>query len=227
MEFIRNNQNCVKFLNTDGISHKTWSLILRRFNHLGYNLPDETTLKEYINNDIFLQPDQSHDIIKIFQQAHDIDDDIPGDRKFSVQQIKEDNLKIKAAFGTTNQLSLAGYLLTDGSLMRMSYTGHQRDIDHREVASVLNIDTTLNASAGLIQFVSYGNIRLMGYGFELCKPPTDQQRPVLSRFIRTQPDCYVDLSNTNGQVVWHKEYDFAYPSQVLTDIDTYFNNLRL
>lgn len=220
MDFEKNNNGCIRFTDTSGITFDMWTKILNHMNHLGYAIPDENSVKKYFDRGVFLQKDQSIEVLKLFGELHD-------SPLYTSEQIKRDNEIAKRYFGLTDNFNCAGYLLTDGDMLNFSEDNYIRTHDHREIAYPLNISTEDSASAGLIQFVSYGNIRLMGHGFELCKPPTTSQRRILARLIRKTEDLYVDISNYEGNVV--KEFAYPIPSvnDVFVDIDGYFENLNI
>ena len=220
MNFETNDKGCIKFTDTSGINFDMWSLILKRLNWLGYGMPDEDSVKDYFDRGTFLQKDQSDEVLKIFGQMHETE-------KYDEAQIIRDNNIAKNYFGLTDKIGCAGYLLIDGDMLNFSYDGYIRSEDHRAIAYPLEIDTEDNASAGLIQFVSYGNIRLMGRGFELCKPPTQAQRTRLAEMIRKTEDLYVDISNHEGHVVKEFTYHYTTPGTVMRDIDKYFESLRI
>ena len=220
MNFIKNEDGCIRFTDTKGIDFKTWTLLLNRINWLGYAIPDEDSVKMYFDRGTFLNLDQSIEVLKVFGELHEPE-------IYSPAAIERDNQIAKEHFGLTGSFKLAGYLLIDGDLLKFSYDGYIRNIDHREIACPLHIDTDDDTSAGLIQFINYGNIRLLGRGFELCKPPTPAQRRRLASFIRNTADLYVDIANYMGTVVKSFYYPLASPSEVFCDIDNYFDSLKI
>lgn len=221
MNIEKRSDGRVRFTDTSGISYAMWTLFLARMSNLGYEWPDaENSIKEYFDRGIFLNLDQSTEVLKVLGELHDT-------RLYSEEQVARDNNLAKAYFGTTDRLDLAGYLLTDGTLLRLSYTGYMRDRDHREVAYPLDIDTSSDMSAGLTRFLNYGNIRLMGDGFELTGSPLPRQRVWLSKFVMRHPDLYVDISNHTGQVVKQLSFECARSWQVLAEIDAYFDSLKV
>jgi hypothetical protein len=220
MNFEKNDEGCIRFTNTSGINFDMWSLILKRLNWLGYGMPDEDSVKEYFDKGTFLQQDQSIEVLKLFGEMHDSE-------KYSDAQIKRDNNIARKHFGLTDNIDCAGYLLINGDMLNFSYDGYKRTEDHRAIAYPLGISTEDCASAGLIQFVGYGNIRLLGRGFELCKPPTQAQRKRLAELIRKTEDLYVDISNYEGHVVKEFSYPIPTPGTVFRDIDEYFADIQI
>lgn len=217
MDFVKNNNGCVKFTDTAGISHDMWELLLRRINHIGYNFPDTDFLKEYFDRHTFLQPDQSKEVLIVFGQMHE-------EKLYSPKQIKKDNQKAKEYFGITTVPALAGYLLTDGDMLLFSYEGYKRDMDHREISNVISTDDD-DSTRAMYQFINYGNIRLQHNGFSLSRRPTRDQKQILHQMIYRQPELYVDITNNEGCVVKEMKYEYAYPGFVLGDIEAYFDSL--
>ncbi len=203
----------IAFQNTDGISYDTWLKIFHKINHLGYGMPDVDSIKEYFDRGYPLQPDQSIAVKEVFNKSHS--------KPKNTKTAEKDTAKAIKHFGLTENWKLAGYLLTDGQMLNFSYDGYMRDMDHRDIKDVITHDGTYNGA--LIKFVNYGHIRVMQTGFELSKQPTEKQRKTLSRCINRLEDLYVDISNNDGHIVKHMEYHLALPSEVLRDIDGYFD----
>lgn len=225
MNFIKEG-NKIKFTDTSGISRDTWTLLLNRINYLGYDLEDEDMLKAYFDRGHFLNEDQSLEVLKVFGEFHD-------ESSVSEEEIKEYTKRAVESFGLTNRLDLAGYLLTDGNLLKLSYNDYIRDIDHREISEIFeDLDIGDEHNAPMDRFMKYGHIRLVTRGIDLMYPPTQSQRHILAEIIRRHRKedytyFYVDVSNTNGQKVKHFEYDFPTFSTVMNDIDTYFCSIKI
>jgi hypothetical protein len=222
---IERNGNRIKFIETDNIPYEVWLKILARINYLGYGMPSVDSLREYFNRHTFLNKDQSIEVLKVFGEPHN-------EVSISEEDIEKYIQKAKDKFGTTTRLSLAGYILTDGTLLKMAYDNWIRDIDHREIRDVLDVDTSDDASAAMIQFINMGNVRLQERSFEISKPLTVKQKPVIADLIRKcQRSDYtymcVDISNYEGRVIKTFEYDFPSVSNVFTDIDAYFESIKL
>ena len=225
MEIIRDGDQ-IKFLNTDGISYETWLKLYNRINYLGYGLPSVNSLKEYFDRHIYLTEDQSMEVLKI------LFNEFKQENSYSKAEINKYNQKAKEKFGTTNDPKLAGYILTDGTLLRMSYDGYQRNIDHREIKDVLNINNSNSTSDAMIQFINFGNIRLNERNFEISQPPNDMQKPWIAAIIhkaRNSDYQYmsIDIANNKGTIVKTFEYEFPSLIQIFRDIDDYFESIRL
>lgn len=114
----------------------------------------------------------------------------------------------------------------------MSYDDWIRDRDHREIEEVLDVDTSNDRSAAMVTFINFGNIRVMSRCFEISRPLTIQQKPIIARIVRNARNSdytylAVDISNTTGQVVKTFEYDFPSLSDVFNDIDNYFESIKI
>jgi hypothetical protein len=222
---IERNGNLVKFIETDNIPYATWLKLLARINYLGYGMPSVNSLREYFDRHTFLNEDQSIEVLRVFGEEQK-------DDSISKEEIEKYIQKAKEKFGTTTKLSLAGYILPDGSLLKMSYDNWIRDIDHREIRDVLDIDTSDDASAAMIYFINFGNVRLQERSFEISKPLTDKQKPWIAKLIRQlqtsdYPYMSVDISNIEGRVVHTLEYEFPSLNQVFSDIDDYFESIKI
>lgn len=222
MKFERKD-NKIRFSDTQGIDRNTWTKILNRLNYLGYAIPDEDSVKEYFDRHTWLNEDQSIEVLKIFNNEHTNEDLYPK------QQVKKHMRQIINLFGTTNDLSLAGYILPDGTLLRMSYSGHFRDIDHREVNDVLQLDSP---TAAMVQFINYGNIRVTSGSFSFSCAPTDKQWTVISAYMRKafgdrNPYISVDITNHAGTVVKTFVYKVPRTSTVMENVKNYFNSITI
>ncbi len=216
MQIQKNDKGCIRFDNTDGITYDTWTKILNALNHLGYGMPDETSVKEYFNRGIYLQKDQSDEVIRVLSNEQQ---KIP----YTKKKIENDNLKAKEMFGTTEIIDYAGYILTDGDMLNFTYDGYQRDMDHREISHAIHPDSD-GYSDGLIQFVTYGNIRVMPNGIELSKRPTQPQIRRIAEFIRHKDSIYVEIANNFGHVV--QTFDYTCPistARIISDVNEYFD----
>ena len=218
MEFVREN-NKVRFLSTEGISYDIWDKLLKRINYLGYAIPDIDALKSYFDRGCLLNEDQTVEVLRVFGEEHET-------LSYSEDMIERDNLNAKKVFGVTDDLKFAGYILLDGDMLNFSYEGYMRDIDHRDIKDAMD-EYGDEYDDAMIQFINYGNIRLNFAGFELCKKPTLKQRRTLAEFIRKNPEMHVDIANTEGYVIKKFSYQMAYPSDVLKDIDDYFDSIEV
>ena len=210
----------IKFIDTTGISKATWNKLLARINYLNYDIPSVEFLKSYFDRGYPLNEDQSIEVLAVFGKKTDTT---------ALPPVDIYNQKAKDTFGTTKDLSLCGYILTDGSLLKMSYMGLQRDMDHREIRDIMDTD---DGSDAMITFINMGNIRLHQRSFEISKPLTDKQKPVIACVIAyaqksDYPYMSVDIANPKGQVIKTFEYEYPTVSAVFNDINNYFDEISL
>ena len=222
---IEQKDGKIRFTDTNGINYSTWLLMLNRINHLGYDLPSADSLKDYFDRHTFLNKDQSVEVLKVLNNMHD-------EPEISEKDVQKINDKAISHFGETTSLNLAGYILTDGRLLKMSYTDWDRDRDHREIHEILDVDTSDDQSAGMIKFMTYGNIRITSRCLDMAKRPTEKQRKLIARYInRAKQSDYtwfgIDISNNSGFTVKSLEYDFPNYTTVINDIDDYFDSLMI
>ena len=143
---------------------------------------------------------------------------------------------MKKHFGVTRDIRVAGYLLTDGSMLDFSgkhwgdIGSKTRQVDHRDISEVLP-DGSENYGA-MVRMIANGNIRLMPESGGIClsQPPTDRQRQVLryyidmySRRIGDSDGVIVDFDEPGGDTVYSRTYDKGTDADtVMKDIDNYF-----
>lgn len=143
--------------------------------------------------------------------------DIMDTKVSNLDDVEEVNAMAKKCFSTYNSYyqDMRGYILTDGSIL---YFGDS--IDH---ASISWVD---GMSVG--KFVDLGNIRIGHQSVELAKPPTIQQRYMLSQLVSSYRNdyLYVDIIEYNGGTYGNilTAAQFAHPNAewVLNEIDNFF-----
>ncbi len=222
---IKNNK--IRFSDTDNIRFKTFEKLLSEFESLGYDFDHEPDyIRQYFNKNEFLPEDQTAKVIEIFRQYHM--PDIPK------KTIKKYNDIAVSHFGLTDNFKMAGYILPNGDMLNFSYDNYLRDIDHRDVNEILDYIDSNEITAGMIEFMNYGNIRIIGYDIDLVCRPTPAQRRVISdiiRISRRESNAYeshsVDISNIEGDIMTSFRHTGAFASDVLNNINTYFDALNL
>lgn len=220
MDIIRNEKNCVKIKDPQTLDTKTLKTIMNNFIHCGYDFRNTDEVKRYISEDIFLQPDQSEVIDRLI-------DKLPFPQPDTNALCKENQL-LEENFGITNHPEIAGYILTDGEMLPLSYDGLTRNIDHREINSVL--DTDMANTECMIWFINNGAIRMTCAGFELASMPNLKQRKTIRRalpyFIKYQNGVRIDIANNRGNIV--KTISFGRcvtSSDIMSAIADYFEAL--
>ena len=85
--------------------------------------------------------------------------------------------KALKTFGTTECFELAGYILPNGEMLNFSYSGYQREEDHRIIGQFFK---KAQGTEAMIKFMRRGNIRVMchksAYHLEYIKEPTSMQK---------------------------------------------------
>ena len=224
---IDNNRNLVKFIDTENIKEETWRKMLTRFNYLGYDIRDIRDLKRYFNRHIFLQPDQSREVMQILKLKKP-------KNKISKQMIANANKKAVEYFGLTGRPELAGYILLDGSMLNFSYDGIKRTIDHRDIDDILDLNTEQSNTVSMHTFINYGNIRISSpTDIEIAKPFTEEQETVIRKLINranlanlTNTFC-IDIMNPEGYVIKSFKYDNENAEVILNDINKYFKSIAI
>lgn len=145
----------------------------------------------------------------------------------------------KKKFGTTKDINEAGYILPDGTMLDFSGrhwmdegqdTSHlagSRAVDHRDIYEVgydKDEDET-GFKTDMSDFINRGAIRVHRSGnysrINLSMEPTAEQMKVLRRFAAGVDNVDVDFGDGNHSDHF-AEYEDAWPSRVLGDIDRYF-----
>ena len=131
------------------------------------------------------------------------------------------------AYGTTNNVKLASYLMLNGEMLDFSEGQGYRVKDHREISEILDMPESAEYSDSLIAFMNMGNIRMQTYGIDISQAPNQEQksalRDIINQVMRENEEFSVDFSKSNG----HTDGSVTYPkgtssSKILADIDSYF-----
>ena len=238
IEFDAKKQK-IRFIDTKGISEKVWQHLADNMTYLGYT-QDVNQVKYYFNEHTWLAEDQSISAMKVLYR----NDCICGkemnpemfdwlENSFAVKRTSNtDHIleKAKNRFGTTSNMGITGYILNDGSALRLSYDGFTRNMDHREIIDVMEDEYDSNTKA-MIEFMNYGNIRVMSNGIDITRPPNRLQieklRSHINYIIRkfNEPSYFVDISNKDGTVVKAFAYNYPDINRIIRDITDYFEKI--
>ena len=224
--FLEQKDGLIRFTNINKLSYSLLDQITKRFIYLGYTDMDIDKTKEYLSRGTFLNKDQSTEILKILNPTYQ------KETLYSQSQIEADNTAAKEYYGLTDCFYLAGYLLTDGSLLDFSEgQSFQRTLDHRDIGNVIKI-SDLNTGlsqpvAAMCQFMNYGNIRVHQSGIDLTQPPNETQKRVLASFICSLPELFVDISNVHGINLTSFSYQFPKAYKVFGDIENFFKQFEI
>lgn len=134
----------------------------------------------------------------------------------------------KNEFEETDDWSLTGWLLPDGTQLSFSEEGgFERDIDHRAIGRAYSgsVDERWKY---MQDFEQRGGIRVsMNYGsssIELSVKPTPAQFSKLSSFVREAGgNVDIDFMDENYNTSHSVSYDSVKSSRVLSDIERYFD----
>lgn len=190
-----------------------------------------------INNSI---SEKSEIVNSFFENSEEISSKSKKSKKINseaLETITESQYEeMKKHFGVTRDIRVAGYLLTDGSMLDFSgkhwgdIGSKTRQVDHRDISEVLP-DGSENYGA-MVRMIANGNIRLMPESGGIClsQPPTDRQRQALryyidmySRRIGDSDGVIVDFDEPGGDTVYSRTYDKGTDADtVMNDIDNYF-----
>lgn len=148
----------------------------------------------------------------------------------------------KKEFGVTYDMSEAGYITPDGTMLDFSGKkeggpGHVRYMDHREISRVFdtsNDENYFDMSKYMNAFISEGNIRLMDeFGVTMGEiEPTTKQYNVLQKFIartlQKSGSFLLDISNDKGITIADRDYhNGETPSKIISDIKEYYKTGEL
>lgn len=160
--------------------------------------------------------------------------------KFNTEPINTELETIaKEYFGTTSNVKVAGYVLSDGSMLdfsgaRFGGNANIRSIDHREVNDAF-LENEDYEDIGFDEFIDNGAIRYMpeANAFLIARMPSDEQFETIKNIIEERGED-ITLEFTNGMSNWGnndnftKTYDrFSNPNKVLDDARTYFSGGKI
>ncbi len=163
--------------------------------------------------------------------------------KQAVSKPQSEATKVNRYFGYTNDPKQAGYLTPDGKLLDFSGKkwgntgGVKREIDHREINTILDFDNNpelkkmiqespQSNSVGMRYFMNKGNIRMQSEGVDLAVKPTVKQLDVIKdHILKNQGGAFfVDISDINGNVI--KSFSYEWPnvkvSTIMKNIDDFY-----
>lgn len=218
--------------NPDKISPDEWQTIAGEFHKLGYDLNNAnqarncftrlTKAGKQINKIGYcLQPDQQKVINKILGKTENTQTPF-----FHMTQNRLESRAVRH-FGTTFSYKTAGYITPNGYLLLFSHEGYQRDMDHREVATLFeNMPKMQDMSPTQLMYVfmGLGNIRLSINSLNMVLPPTEKQREIIKNIAKAcKGEIYLDFSTSTGIHAQSAQFKLGTnPGTILHTIDTYF-----
>ena len=132
-------------------------------------------------------------------------------------------------YGTTSNISQAGYILPDGRLLNFGRNG-VREEDHRGIEGIykknnISIWDDEYRYNYVVDFMNHGAIRCCVNGgiLDMTKEPTKEQYYTIKMFVRKAVDVDIDFTDNNGNTLHSVSYSDAKPQQVTADIYRYYN----
>ena len=156
-------------------------------------------------------------------------DEIKPSEKYDDDYLSE----AKKQFGTTNNILLAGYINTDGSMLDFSGGYESRFIDHNDIDVIFDDEGGVDA---MYAYMRMGNIRLMpeapSLEFNSKVEPTSQQystiKMAIDVLIEKHGNFFIEFSNNEGQSISNRRYERGVAtSQILDDIAYFYKNGKL
>ncbi len=225
----------IRFDDIQGISHAAWTILgdkLNMFTDDAYSyIKNKSINKEYLSEEA------SKQVKEAFKELFHME--------YSENQVQFYKEKAVERFGLTTTPSLAGFILTDGSLLCLSESGDMRDMDHREIIEIIDfLPEDADPTQALIEFMKMGNIRVniqfmcKDCCIDINRPLTDKQKKTLTDFIeyrlnKSSSHLYIDISDNNGDVIKSFAYNdspYSEPitsERVVSDIEGFFGKVGI
>ena len=132
----------------------------------------------------------------------------------------------KQVFPVTSSFTLAGWLLPDGTLLALTYTGGQRDRDHGEVARLF--EDPMERWEAVNRFRNMGAIRVSPYGgeygIEMSVMPSQEQLKEIRRLLGTAKELEVEIFGVGRDGKFFRTYPFGTPMEhIYRDIRAVFS----
>lgn len=146
----------------------------------------------------------------------------------------QEETALKDHFGVTKNPELAGYMLTDGTMLDFSgkHWGEPgdgvREVDHRDITELEDVFGDMDGNKAVVAMLSGGEIRLSpeSGGINLEKAPTSSQKSALRRYFNHFSGAVsVDIDDAAGNTVHSWYYDEGTSStRILSDLEKYFSD---
>lgn len=156
-------------------------------------------------------------------------DEIKPEEKYDDDYLAE----AKEEYGTTDNVLLAGYINTDGSMLDFSGGYESRFIDHSEIDVIFDDESGADA---MYAYMRMGNIRLMpeapSLEFNNKAEPTSQQYDTIKQAIDTliekHGEFFIEFSTDEGDSIASKQYGRGVnTSKIIDDIVYFYKNGKL
>ena len=221
--FTKDSDGCITFQDTSKLTFNQFHLMMTRMNHIGYDFPDETSVREYFDRHRALNKDQS-DIVCSVLRGKGIAPKISDNKK---RRYVDGAIKL---FGLTDEWLKAGYLTEDGKLLDFSEGDYKRVRDHRDIKEIIKkpkqIDNMSKGTCAMIEFMNCGNIRVKDCGFETAGCLTSAQLRAIDDYMFADGTIFIDIMNYTGKTVMSTAYDEYDLDRIDHDINAYFKSLE-
>lgn len=156
-------------------------------------------------------------------------DEIKPEEKYDDDYLAE----AKEEYGTTDNVLLAGYINTDGSMLDFSGGYESRFIDHSEIDVIFDDESGADA---MYAYMRMGNIRLMpeapSLEFNNKAEPTSQQYDTIKQAIDTLIEkhgkFFIEFSTDEGDSIVSRQYGRGVnTSKIIDDIVYFYKNGKL
>ena len=203
----------------NAISEDEYEAISRYMNRLGYDWRGAEDAKELMTRYVYMVKGYDDDMAKAIIDVLGLDFQFEEEEGLNAEDIFE---KAKEEFPLTDNASLAGYLLPDGSMLDFSGGQGQRIFDHRDISSI--DDALGDLSDGMIQFMHLGAIRLhasdmLYIDISDANFPTPEQNSVLRDSLTDfNGNSMIQISGPTGSEIDSREYENADPQMIVNEI---------
>lgn len=154
---------------------------------------------------------------------------------YSLRTVSEpEETALKDHFGVTKNPELAGYMMTDGTMLDFSgkhwgdTSSDMRQVDHRDITELEDMFGDMDGDEAIVAMLSGGEIRLSpeSGGINLAKVPTDSQKAALRRYFNHFSGAVsVDIDDADGKTIHSWYYDEGTSStRILSDLEKYFSD---
>ena len=139
----------------------------------------------------------------------------------------------KEQYGTTDNVLLAGYINTDGSMLDFSGGYESRFIDHSEIDTIFDEESGVDA---MYAYMRMGNIRLMpeapSLEFNSGVEPTSQQYDTIKKaidiLIEKNGKFFIEFSSNEGDSVTNRRYERGVSTKkIISDIQYFYEHKEL
>lgn len=222
--FTKTEDGRVVFNDVSKITDRQLELMYNRVRYLTYDFHSKEELKAFFGEGHPLQEDISLAVLSVLGRRQFF-------RPYTDKRKEYYRQCALKAYRPTHEWRLAGYILSDGTMLNFSYDGYIRTEDHREVKSFVRkprmIDDNSFNNCAMIEFINCGNIRVSSDGFEVSSRLTYDQKDTIRKYMPCDGYHYVDIMNFQGRAAKKFTYDEWNPERMFNDINQYFDSIAM